>query len=415
MRSVTLVVHELQRLVVGRPCRAAGAREIIFDKGHWEALARYAERTASPAFRIGHRSITVGHHVGYLRIGHLRVEVLPKLSRTGEEDWRGLLLHMLREVLKLRISVQQSSPLSSRAGALYSVLVGHFLQLVEHLLREGLIRRYRQVEGNESCLRGRLVVHQHVRKNAAHRERLYVSYPVFDADTLHNRILYQGLRHVLESAPDASQRTLAASLAGMFPKVSAYRVRRGDFDRLRLDRQTHRYAESLELARLLLLSERPDLRWGGQPVLSLLFDMNVLFESYVLRQLQRLPGVRVRAQARRVFWRSHSGACQVVKPDLVVTLPDAPDPLIIDTKWKILKADRPSDGDLRQLFAYLRTFGARRGLLLYPRAREAQRATGGVFKADGVFGGVAFLDLMQAGRPEGAWVRNSLGSIIGLA
>lgn len=415
MRREVLVVHEHQRLVVGGSTRLRRADDAEIERWHWEALAAYTERSGTTAFRIGHDTITVGHHVGYLQVGTLRMEVLPKLKRARDGNWRALLVHMLREVLGLRLVVHQASPLRSRPGSLLSALVDRYLDLVEGLLREGLVRAYREVEGNESCLRGRLVVDRHVRENAAHKERLYVAYPVFDADVLLNRILHQALAKVRVATADDGQRDRTEALLAAFPEVGTQPVVRADFDRIQLDRRTLRYAEALELARLLLLSERPDLRWGGAPVLSLLFDMNLLFEAYVLRQLRRVPGIKVRAQARKVFWRGASGGTKLLKPDLLVTIDGVPEPLVLDTKWKMPDRGLPSDDDLRQLFAYLRTFGASRGLLLYPRATAEQGAMDGAYTDGALVGGFDFIDLLPGGAPDAEHVRAELRRVVGLA
>jgi len=406
-----LVVHEHQRLVVPSKGHPPSPWEVEIDEAQWEALARYAEHARTPPFRVGHRSITLGHHVGYLQIGKLRLEVLPKLRRAGEGNWRGLLLHMLREVLGLRITVQQASPLGSHAGSVFDVLVEHFLHLVDALLREGLACAYREVEGNETCLRGRLVVDRHLRVNVGHDERLYVAYPVFDADTLPNRILHRALVRVRQSTPDDALRCSAEALLGAFPDTMPGRVRRADFGRLVLDRRTLRYAEALELARLLLFDERPDLRWGGAPVVSLLFDMNALFEAYVLHQIRRLPGFHVRAQARQVFWRSAGAGRKSLKPDLVVTSEHG-EALIIDTKWKIPEGGRPGDDDLRQMFAYLELFAGKRGLLLYPRADAGQVHVSGNYSVHGLACSTAFLDLLRDGEPDAALARDSLRSLL---
>lgn len=412
MSESVLVAHEHQRLVVASPRRPPRPGELAIDDRQWEALAKFAERTGTSALRIGHRSIRIGHHVGYLQLGGLRLEVLPKLDRVATGDWRALLVHMLREVLGLRIAVHSAASLRSRHGTLYDVLVGRFLVLVAALLREGLTRGYREIEGNEPCLRGRLVVDRHVRTNAGHQERLYVAYNTFDADTLPNRILLRALESVLATTPSASHRSTAEALVSEFPEVGRAPVRTADFARLRLDGRMLRYAEAIELARLLLFGERPDLRWGGAPVLALLFDMNALFEAYVLRQLRRVPGVSVRAQAKKIFWLGAGASAKVLKPDLVVSVKGCPQPLIVDTKWKVPKNGRPSDDDLRQLFAYLRTFGATRGLLLYPRASDSQAAIRGTFAVDALQGSVAFVDLFREGAPDAAHVRESLEEIV---
>lgn len=42
--------------------------------------------------------------------------------------------------------------------------------------------------------------------------------------------------------------------------------------------------------------------------------------------------------------------------------------IVIDTKWKILRNFRPSDDDIRQMFAYNHYFNAAQSYLLYPSA-----------------------------------------------
>jgi len=412
-----MVVYEHQRLKIGQPVGGPGQTDRVFEQRHWDALASYTGRTGSRAFGIGHRTITVGHHVGYLQVGTLRMELLPKLRSADDWHWRALLLHMLREVLDVRITAQPTSPLHARAGSLYHVLVDRFLRLVEGLMREGLQRAYWEEEDNGTCMRGRLLLTRHLRENVVHRERLAVAYPVFDADTLANRALHQALLRVRATTSDDTRRTTTNALLGAFPEVGAQRVRPEDFARLQTSQRAESYAEALELARLLLAAERPDLHWGGAPVISLLFDMNALFEGYVLRQLRRIEELTVHAQASRPFWQGDQGTTRRSRPDLVVQRhdparrPDGPR-LIIDTKWKIPSADRPSNDDLRQLFAYLRSFKASEGLLLYPCASPTQRAVHGTFTPDGDRGGFAFLKLLHDGKPDRDKVREELRALL---
>jgi hypothetical protein len=151
--------------------------------------------------------------------------------------------------------------------------------------------------------------------------------------------------------------------------------------------------------------------------------MNALFEAWVLRQLRRIPGLRVQAQAARVFWSAVGHGRAAARPDLVVTRPGTARPLVIDTKWKIPHQSRPADDDLRQLFAYLHTFGATEGLLLYPRATADQRdrlgaflpgGTAGASPGEPLRGGLVFLDLLPGGRPDAARVREVLAGVVHL-
>lgn len=414
MPSPRFQVHEYQRLVIGQPCRTIDGPDAAFEERHFDAIARYVDRSGSAAFRIGHRSLTVGHHVGFLKIGATRIEILPKLSASLEGDYRALLLHMLREVAGVRVTAQSPSPLLRRPGDLYELLVERFVLLVEELLRQGLVRSYRSVEENTSRLQGRLLVGRQVCENVVHKERLCVAYDVFDADHVVNRVLWHALERVRRDHVDDGLVRRADAALGAFPEVTPTPLMRADIDAIRLDRRTVRYREAIDLARMILLDERPDLRWGDGQVIALLFDMNALFEAYIDAQLRCIPGVRVKSQAQKVFWSAPGGG-RVARPDILVWTPGAEQPVVLDTKWKVLRDGRPSDDDLRQLFAYLHLWKAQRGILVYPRAASEHLAVDGAFQDSDRRAGTAYVNLFRGLQPNADEVRSQLGAMLGVA
>jgi 5-methylcytosine-specific restriction enzyme subunit McrC len=101
------------------------------------------------------------------------------------------------------------------------------------------------------------------------------------------------------------------------------------------------------------------------PLIGLMFDMNQLFERVVLRLLKRAaavsaPDLSISGQDKRLFWRD-----QKIRPDIVIRRDDRVE-LIIDTKWKVPKDNKPADADLKQMYAYNLQFGSVRSVLLYP-------------------------------------------------
>jgi 5-methylcytosine-specific restriction enzyme subunit McrC len=416
MREARFVVHEHEKLVVGTDVETVAGDRRPFDQEHLDALGAYWERTNTTAFTLGHRSVRLGHHVGYLRVGRVSLEVYPKLGRDRpDQDWRGLMLHMLRVVAGVRLAPQEHAELRHRSGDLYELLVERFVAESERLLREGLVRRYREVEGNESALRGRLVVARQLQENLARPDRLSVAYEVFDADNLPNRILHRALERVLRTTSSVELRGRSEAALDGFPTVSPGPIRPAEWQVLRVDRRTQRYQEALELARMILRDERPDLRWGEREVIALLFDMNALFESYLEKALRGVPGVRVRSQARRRFWSSPEGPSRIAKPDLLVYQDGCETPLVVDAKWKVPDSSGAADNDLRQVFAYLHTFGSSRGVLVYPRANGDQRGQIGTFVGDTHHGGIAFADLFPGAEPDLARFRAELAGVLGLA
>jgi 5-methylcytosine-specific restriction enzyme subunit McrC len=245
---------------------------------------------------------------------------------------------------------------------------------VEHLSHAGLVKKYRVCEGNLYKLKGRILFREQISRNLLHRERMFTAHQTYDADNLFNRILKRALG-IVEQVAMRSSIAARASAAGLaFERVSDARVTAETFDRLRMDRNTERYRKAIQLARLIILNYSPDLRGGHESVIAILFDMNRLFERFILVQLRRAQarlgedGLRIEGQSSELFWAARS-----IRPDVVIEfLRNVPGRLILDTKWKIPRDDHPSDEDLRQMYAYNLHFGAGHSLLVYPRADAAQ-------------------------------------------
>ena len=100
-----------------------------------------------------------------------------------------------------------------------------------------------------------------------------------------------------------------------------------------------------------------------------MFDMNDVWESWFTQRIKiavrKLDiDVQVRAQAKKIFWYGDTGERVRQKPDIIIETDDKPQ-YILDTKWKII-SNRPSEDDIRQMFAYNRLFCARQAFLVYP-------------------------------------------------
>jgi len=166
--------------------------------------------------------------------------------------------------------------------------------------------------------------------------------------------------------------------------VSDVRVTAKSFDRLRLDRNTQCYFRALQLARLILLNYAPDLSGGDNNVVAILFDMNELFERFVMIHLHRArlkfgsKKIVVQGQLSKRFWGHKS-----IRPDVLLTVENdqGVKQFIVDTKWKIPSGNPPSDEDLKQIYVYNLQFGSARGLLVYPRADMGQEVMRNQFAA----------------------------------
>lgn len=95
-------------------------------------------------------------------------------------------------------------------------------------------------------------------------------------------------------------------------------------------------------------------------MLVLLFDMNSLWEEYILARLKQTDAeISVYGQQSTTFW---SGI--TVRPDIVIKKGN--ETFIIDTKWKKIKGGKPSTDDLRQMYVYNDYWKSDKAMLLYP-------------------------------------------------
>lgn len=376
--TIEVFEHQVLRIGEGGLSEAQFAALVLFNQRHQDRF-----------FVVRHRSLKFSSYVGVVQVGGLTIEVLPKAdsSEAGDKGkWRDALIEMLWACGYLKLAAVSTASLRLHHGSLFDLYMEAFLAEAQVLLHGGLVKKYRKVTGNITALKGRLLFSRQIAENLIHRERFVTVHEQYNRNNVFNQILLRAVRIVASAARSDAIRGLAAGLLIGMDGIDRAAVTADTFRKLQFDRSTERYRSALTLARLIILNYQPDVRAGRHDVLAILFDMNELFEEYVLRQLQRGAvrsgaEVEVRAQARRAFWRA-GDAVRGIKPDILVTLkrPGAgSETIVLDTKWKVPSAPHPDDADLKQMYSYNLQLGAGRSFLVYPRV-DARRDVLGTFE-----------------------------------
>lgn len=401
-RTIRVLEHETLR--VGEVRRATDGADCVFTRSQFEALVRFNERRPERSFDVGHQCLRFRHFVGFLQVGSLGIEILPKVDRSRPSDgdraqWHDVLLRMLRVARRIPVRSTTAAFLARERGSLLDVFVAVFLDEVERLAREGLAKVYRAEQANLGTLAGRLLLREQLRDNVVHKERFFVERSVYDADHSLNQILHAALRALSDGALPAELDGRRRALLTWFQHLPPRSVRVGELDRIVLGRKTERYRLALDIARLILLDHSPRMRAGDVELLALLFDMNALWEAYVAAMLRRAagPGIEVRTQESRLFWRASGSRRRTLRPDIVLYERGEDVPFgVIDTKWKVPRNGQPSDGDLRQMFAYNELLGTSSAMLLYPAESAARAGTSGLYAVGGHGCEVAYLSAIES-------------------
>jgi 5-methylcytosine-specific restriction enzyme subunit McrC len=289
-----------------------------------------------------------------------------------------------------------SANLKLKSNSILELYFEMFISECEYILHRGLIKRYRKKEGNRNALKGSLVFSKHISQNITHMERFYVNYTDYDVQHLINQILLKTIHLIAQCSKSIVLKSRIASLLINFPQLDPISVNATTFDRLKFDRKSEHYQQAIRIAKLLLLNYHPNITKGKEGVLALMFDMNLLWEKWVLKQLQKhqTSTFKVIGQHALSFWKpAVQGAGKSLRPDIIIE--SNGERIILDTKWKLPKDERPSDEDLKQMFAYNNRFQSKHSILLYPGKKNSY--SGSFYDTHGICE-LIFLDVLEKNR-----------------
>jgi len=377
------------------------------------------------------REIRARNHVGVVQVPGLTIEILPKIDDAagGPSDLaQRNLLYMLAFTRDLPIRERDLAQLDSLRLPLLDKLIRLFVERLIEQLRLGVDRQYLYREENARFLRGKLLISEHLKRNAAHRERLFVGYEEFLADTWLNRILKACCRRMLTMTGSNRTRQRLSEAIVCLADVEDCTIRPHHFQRVRMTRSNQRYEMLLRFAKMVLLDRATAPQAGPDRMFSLLFPMESLFEQFIARFMKRFAvelGLRAEMihlqasrrrrhlvlteQGQRAFW---------LKPDILIDGRVGVGPTVVDTKWKRLAGavagGQPvsSAADLYQLYGYADRYAAAQSILLYPMTdtTSAQR-----FRLDRETDQqlrVEFVDLRRDLRTRSAELRAELRNIL---
>lgn len=173
-----ILVYEHSIVAVGQSYPMDGdGRTRVFEERHFQQLSKYlTEYPGCMYFKLLHRRVQFTEYVGVIKVGDLTIEVLPKTDKhtLDKGQWQKILLEMLLISLQVEAKTTTLANISVRQHSVLDTYLQLFLDEAERLIHKGLIKKYRTNISNQTALKGKLLVHQQITKNATHAECFYV-------------------------------------------------------------------------------------------------------------------------------------------------------------------------------------------------------------------------------------------------
>lgn len=298
------------------------------------------------------------------------IEILPKVKNVeSNEQAKNILIKMLKTLKKSPFKNFNKAQLQSAKMPLLEIFITLFLEELSRLVQKGIKSEYVAKEENLRFLKGKLKMGEQIQQNAIHKERFFVEYEEFTSDRVENRLIKTTLEFLYKKSKLSKNQQRIRECLFVFDEIQTSKNIKHDFSKVKLDRQMKEYEQVLLLAKTFLFENSYSPYRGDDGVYALLFDMNLLFESYVGVYLKK-KGLDIKMQDKGEYL-VEAPSLFALRPDFVINK-NQENEIIVDTKYKNIASKRDiSQADMYQLYAYGTKYKKTSQLyLIYPKGDE---------------------------------------------
>lgn len=323
----------------------------------------------SPVFAFGNRCLVAQKWVGVVALPDYSIEILPKIfTEATAEKSRDILVRMLL-IAHLSTNIRQlPASLSMKKHSLMEMLIETFLVELQTYVDSGLQHDYKKVTQNITKVKGKILFNQHINKNAWNPTHFYCRYSSYQEDTGLNQFFKACLLCMATATNDIWNKKKIDELLSSFYYVSS--ITREDALNLNIEFTpiNIRAEDAFKYGKMFLENIYATLNAGTTKIYSMLFDMNLLYETFIYRAALTAFGNRVTYQKKAgyvVSRNSDSKRFICMRPDLTIKSDDGTE-IIVDTKWKIPNKFA-KESDIYQMNAYsTSSHKVSKVVLLYP-------------------------------------------------
>ena len=317
-----------------------------------EKTAQYLKITTKNGFG---KVLQAQNYVGVIQTKDgTTIEILPKIKNATTEKSKDILIKMLKTLKNSPFKNLSVANLKSSKIPLFEIFISMFLEELTVLVRNGIKSDYISKEENLKFLKGKLKISEQIKYNTIHKERFFVQYEEFISNRVENRLIKTTLQYLYNKSKLNKNQQRIREFLFVFDEIEISHNIKTDFSKIKLNRQMKDYEQVLLWCKTFLFENSFSPYKGNDLAFALLFDMNLLFESFVYSYLKKSSNFQdIKSQDRTHHLAYENGIGRFrLKPDIVIN----GGKIIADTKWKILSEDKAYNGvlqdDMYQLYAY---------------------------------------------------------------
>jgi len=299
------------------------------------------------------------------------IEILPKIYASEDDVAKKTLLKMLKTLKKSPFKNINKASLQVSNITIFEIFISMFLEELNTLVKKGIKADYIGSVDNLYFLKGKMKLNEQIRHNLLHKEKFFVEFDEYTKNRVENKLIKTTLEKLYKLSTISTNQQRLREFIFIFDDVDTSHNIKNDFKKCKNDRSMQYYQEILRWCSIFLNNDSFSPYRGDDVAYALLFDMNILFESYVAHFFKKNYQDRdVKTQDKQhKLVESHS--LFQLKPDIVID-----DNIILDTKWKLINQENKtydvSQADLYQMYVYGKKYNANDIYLIYPKSEDFQ-------------------------------------------
>lgn len=341
-----------------------GENASLFEK--IEDFALRNNQIMTVCFEKGRKVIKSADYAGLLRLNDgTQIEIYPRLS-DNPTTAKKLLGRMVSAYLDIPFEKNTADTLDSENASFMEYFTAVFIREFTKIMKSGMLSGYTSIEENTNSMQGSILFSENIRRNLAHRERLYVRHDVFTPDRAENRLIKTAAAVLAKLTQEHRNGQELKKLMIYLDEVKLSDSCERDFAACVNTRNAKKYTAVLNICRMLLAKKSSGFS-GKYASCAIFFPMQELFAAYMAKVAKaECKNTVVKTMAKAGFVCGENRLFPIM-PHIAVHEKSGDICCIADVKWShISSVNEINSDDIFRLLAAAEKLNCDKAVMVYP-------------------------------------------------
>lgn len=325
--------------------------------------------------KVTRHGIIAKSWVGVIKYKKHQFQILPKLicDNGNTENILKNLIFMLSYTKKLDIRTSDTAKLSNSKNPFIEILIREYAKSLFECLKRITPRKYVREEDNLNYLKGKIKFTENIRYNCVNQSKFYCEYDEFSENNILNQLFLFVSTCLYNISNDSYNKKTLKFIINYYSDIKLVRFNRFTAEKINLSRNQKLFKKPFNLAKMFIEKTSVDLSKNKFENITLIWDMNKLFEEFVFEIMKKFEGelgCKLVAQKGRRLLKNDTSKKRNTFVDIMVEKGDGDEleRIVLDTKYKkFVSSDDFSNADVFQVSTYCLLHNANKAVLIYPR------------------------------------------------